>query len=87
MEIRVRLLGFFQMMLGTVYLECRLEEGATAQDLWRHLEGRFEQLRDPEMRSVAGIRVNGTHYPARQWESVPLHSGSEVDLLTRMGGG
>lgn len=87
MEIRIRLLGFFQMMLGTMYLECQLEEGATAQDLWQHLADRYGQLRDPEMRSVAGIRVDGTHYPARQWESVRLHPGSEVDLLTRMGGG
>ncbi|QRN86452.1 MoaD/ThiS family protein [Clostridia bacterium] len=87
MLIKLRLLGFFQMMLGTMYLDMELPEGSTAHDLWQNLVNRYVQLQKEDMSRIAGMSLNGEYKYVQDWPGVLLHDGDEVDLLTQMGGG
>ena len=87
MQIKLRLLGFFQMMLGTMYLDLDLPKGSTAQDLWQSLVNKYVQLQKEDMSRIAGMSLNGEYKSVQDWPDVVLHEGDEVDLLTQMGGG
>lgn len=87
MTIKLRLLGFFQMMIGTMHLEIELPAGSTAQDLWVALVHRYVQLQKEDMSKIAGMSLNGGYVHLQDWPSVQLCDGDEVDLLTQMGGG
>ena len=87
MLINLRLLGFFQMMLGTMYLKVELLPESTAYNLWQELVGRYVQLQKEDMSKIAGMSLNGEYKYVQDWPDVLLHDGDEVDLLTQMGGG
>jgi len=87
MLIKLRLLGFFQMMLGTMYLDIELPEKSTAQDLWQILVRRYSQLQKEDMSKIAGMTVHGKYVQVENWPFVLLRNGDQVDLFTQMGGG
>jgi len=83
----MRLLGFFQMMLGTMYTTVRIEEPATLEDLWDHLVASYPQLQEEDMSRIAGMAVNGCFAGRNTWKTVDLSPEDRVDLLSQMGGG
>lgn len=87
MLIKLRLLGFFQMMLGTMYLDMELPKGSTAYDLWQNLVSQYVQLQKEDMSRIAGMTLNGEYKYVQDWPNVLLNDGDKVDLLTQMGGG
>jgi len=87
MVIHLRLLGFFQMMLGRMYDTVQLEEPATLEDLWNHLVSAHPQLQEEDMSRIAGMAVNGCFAGRSTWKTVPLSPEDRVDLLSQMGGG
>ena len=87
MVVNVRLLGFFQMMLGRMYLEVSLDSDSTLEDLWNHFVATYPQFEEDDLRRIAGASLNGVYAPSEQWDTAKLSDGDQVDLLTQMGGG
>ena len=87
MVIKVRLLGFFQMMLGTMYLDMEIPAGESIRYLWESIVDKYVQLQKEDMSRIAGISVNGEYIHQKNWNSFLLKKGDMVDLLTQMGGG
>lgn len=87
MKIRVRLLGFYQMMLGKMYEEVELLPGANLEDLWIHFKSTYRQLQDEDMKAIAGMSVNGRYIKRDRWTGYSVKAGDRVDLLSQMGGG
>ncbi len=87
MVVNVRLLGFFQMMLGRMYLEVSLDSNATMEDLWHFFEAAYPQFAKDDLRRIAGASVNAVYAPSEEWATTALSDGDQVDLLTQMGGG
>ena len=87
MNVRVRLLGFYQMMLGRMYENIELEEKSNLEDLWNHFQSSYVQLQSEDMKRIAGMSVNGTYVPRKNWRSFILYEGDKVDLLSQMAGG
>ena len=87
MKVQVRLLGFYQMILGKMYEEVTLQEGATLETLWTHFQEKHPQLRREDMKWIAGMSVNGTYIHREQWETRYLSDDDKVDLISQMAGG
>ena len=87
MNVRVRLLGFYQMMLGRMYENIELEEKSNLEDLWNHFQSSYVQLQSEDMKRIAGMSVNGTYVRRKKWKSFTLQQGDKVDLLSQMAGG
>ena len=87
MTIKLDLLGYFQMMLGTMHSTLSLPAAATVEDLWQQLESSHIQLQGDNFRAAAGISVNGTYIHRESWDAWSLHDGDYVILVSQMAGG
>ncbi len=87
MTIKLDLLGYFQMMLGTMHTTLSLPAAATVDDLWEHLVSSHIQLQGDNFRAAAGITVNGTFVHRDSWDRWGLHEGDYVILVSQMAGG
>ena len=87
LTVHVRLLGFYQMMLGKMYEDVTLEEGSNLDDLWNHFRNSYVQLRDSDMKSIAGMSVNGIYVPRDKWSNFIIGDDSDIDLISQMAGG
>lgn len=87
MKISVRLLGFYQMMLGRMYEDIRLDPGANLEDLWNYFQDRYVQLQSEDMKRIAGMSVNRIYVRRKNWISATLKEGDKVDLFSQMAGG
>ena len=85
--IQVRLLGFYQMMLGRMYEDVRLEAGANLENLWAYFRDNYPQMQPADMKRIAGMSVNGTYIQRKKWSTVTLSEDDKVDLLSQMAGG
>ena len=87
MNVHVRLLGFYQMMLGRMYEDIQLRKGASLDELWNYFQSSYVQLQSEDMKRIAGMSVNKTYIPRKNWRSFVLQEGDKVDLLSQMAGG
>lgn len=87
MLIHVRLLGFYQMMLGRMYQDVNLAGGANLEELWNYFQRSYAQLHEKEMKNIAGMAVNGVYVPRTEWKRHTLSDEDRVDLISQMAGG
>jgi molybdopterin converting factor subunit 1 len=81
MKVRVRLFAVLKDSLGRAELDLELPEGATVEDVWRHLVKEHPALA-PRRRSLAAA-VN-RRYAAFD---APLAPGDEVAFIPPVSGG
>jgi molybdopterin converting factor small subunit len=87
MTINLRLLGYYQLITGTLYLKPELPEDSTLEDLWSFLVKRYRQLESDDMKSIAGMTVNGTYVNRKDWADYIPKDNDSIDLISQMAGG
>jgi sulfur carrier protein ThiS len=87
--VHLHILGYFQMILGSMDQEVTLPAGSSAADLWDHLTAAYRQLQNrlDALQSAAGITVNHLYIPQERWGQTLLSDGDRVVLVSQMGGG
>lgn len=87
MTIKLRLLGYYQLIIGTMIMDMILPENSSLEDLWQSLVSRCRQLESEDMKSIAGMTVNGVYINRKDWSTTVLVPNSAVDLVSQMAGG
>ncbi|MBI9104520.1 MAG: MoaD/ThiS family protein [Spirochaetales bacterium] len=87
MTIKIQLFGYYQMMLGRMYLEITLTEPSSLEDLWQHMVSSHRQLKSPDMKAIAGMAVNGRYIKREDWSRFQLTDMDKIDLASQMAGG
>jgi thiamine biosynthesis protein ThiS len=87
MTINLRLLGYYQLIIGTMYMEVDLPVQSSLEDLWDYLVSGYRQMQSKDMKMIAGITVNKEFISRGDWHSKILIHGDRVDLVSQMAGG
>lgn len=87
MTINLRLLGYYQLITGTLYLKPELPDGSTLEELWELLVSRYRQLESKDMKSIAAMTVNGVYVHRDDWCDYNPNDNDDIYLISQMAGG